>query len=222
MRRSTIGATALLLALAFHGGASAQPRTRISMLGVWSGETPGQGGMVHGSDQYTPGGSYVSAMQLPNGSIQRIWGSYRAQQTSPRQIHLSLRTQGFLPRQICAQAPGFPVRCSPNQVPPSMEMDVNFVSPSVIQVNGIAMRRSGGSPLLTAQVPEQLVLAAAAPVAPNIRQPVMPNGPGHYTPTGPGSVQGMHRDDQMQQYRICAVNGGQVVREQGGTVRCVN
>jgi len=26
----------------------------------------------------------------------------------------------------------------------------------------------------------------------------------------------------MQQYRICAVNGGQVVREQGGTVRCVN
>ena len=222
MRRLTIGATALLLAPAFHGGASAQPRTGISMVGIWSGETPGQGGMVRGSDQYLPGGSYVSAMQLPNGSIQRIWGSYRAQQTSPRQIHLSLQTQGFLPCQICAQAPGFPVRCRQNQVPSSAEMDVNFVSPSIVQVNGITMRRRGASPLLIARVPEQLILAAAAPIIPNMRQPVMPNNPSHYTPTGPGSVQAMRQGDQMQQYRICAANGGQVVQERGGTVRCVS
>lgn len=46
-------------------------------------------------------------------------------------------------------------------------------------------------------------------------------GGGYSSPSGPGSVQALRQDDQMQQHRICAINGGQVVEEQGGTVRCI-
>jgi len=211
--------TALILGLALGSSAAAQPQ--ISMVGTWSGEAPGQGGMVHGADQYMPDGTYVSVMQLPNGSVERIWGSYVARQTSARQIQLSLRMRGLLPREICAQAPGFPIRCSPNRAPEATTLEVNFVSSSSVQVNGVTMTRDRGSPLLAMQPPQRLVLAARAPVAPQMRQPVMPAMHPYTTPTGPGSVQGMRADDQAQQYRICAVNGGQVIQLQGGGVRCV-
>ncbi len=84
------------------------------------------------------------------------------------------------------------------------------------------MSRSSGSPLLQIEVSDRLIMAAQAPVQPQMRQPVAPTLRPYATPTGPGSVQGMRQDDQMQQYRICAVNGGQVVKEYGGSVRCVN
>ena len=211
-----------VLACAPAGAAFAQSQHGASMVGVWNGEAPGQGGMVHGSDQYNADGSYVSVMQLPNGTVQRIWGSYTVQPVSAGEMRIDYRVQGFLPRQICAQAPGFQVNCRPNQVPPTSNMQVRFVSPSELEANGIALHRVSGSPLLQMQVPAQLVLAAQAPVQPNMRQPVMPTLHPYQTPTGPGSVQGMRQDDQMQQYRICAVNGGQVVKEYGGTVRCIH
>ncbi len=219
----------LLLGLVLCGAAAAQPgygqngpAPRLSVVGTWSGRSPGQGGETQGSDQYKADGSFVSVIQLPNGTMQRLWGAYSTQQTSPRQLHLSFRIHGFLPREICAQAPGFSVSCRPNQVAPTMEADADFLSPSAFRISGATMTRVSGSRLLQIAVPAQLVLAAQAPVQPQMRQPVMPTLHPYGAPTGPGSVQAMHQDDQLQQYRICAVNGGQVIEEQGGAVRCVN
>jgi hypothetical protein len=188
------------------------------LLGVWIGRNAGS----NGADQYNPDGTYVSVAQLANGTVERIWGVYQVRPLSSHQLHVSLTVRGVLPRSICAQAPGFAVQCRSNQVPPHQETDVIFTSPSSFQVNGITMSRSSGSPLLQIEVSDRLIMAAQAPVQPQMRQPVAPTLRPYATPTGPGSVQGMRQDDQMQQYRICAVNGGQVVKEYGGSVRCVN
>jgi hypothetical protein len=214
----------LLMAVIFASVTQAQPYSpredarSVSLLGTWAGRNGGS----RGADQYNPDGTYVSVLQLANGTVERIWGVYEARQTAQRQLHVSLSVRGFLPAQICAQAPGFPVQCRPNQVPLQQDADVVFTSPSTFEVNGVTMRRGAGSPLLQMRVPDRLVLAAQAPVQPQMRQPVMPSINPYRTPTGPGSVEGMRQDDQMQQYRICAVNGGQVVKEYGGAVRCVN
>jgi hypothetical protein len=210
LARVFVRAAALVLLLS--APAAAQPPSAGgqgrsgAIVGSWVGEVQGQGGMVHGADQY----------------IQRVWGRYDAQRTAGGQVHLSLRTMGFLPKQICAQAPGFPVKCRPNQVPATMGSDVNFSSPNAFQINGVTMTRANGSPLLQAQVPSQLILGVQAPVQPHMVQPVAPSAPGHYTPTGPGSVQAMHADDDQQQYRICAVNGGQVLRMRDGSLKCIH
>ncbi len=216
-------AAGALTAIIMGASAQAQPADingnggGVSLVGTWTGSTAGS----RGADQYKPDGTYVTVMQLANGTVERIWGVYQARQTSSRQMHVSLNVRGFLPAQICAQAPGFAVQCRPNQVPPQQEADVVFTSPSTFQVNGVTMSR-GASPLLQMRVPNRLVLAAQAPVQPQMRQPVMPGMRPYTTPTGPGSVQGMREDDQMQQYRICAVNGGQVVKEYGGALRCIH
>lgn len=222
MRRELFVAALTLTTLANVSHAAVPNTAAASLVGAWSGEAPGQGGMIHGTDSYSADGNYVSVMQLPNGTVQRIWGRYTVKKVSPSQVSVHYLVQGFLPRQICAQAPGFAVQCRPNSVPPSSELVITFVTPSRIEGNGLVLSRDPSPRLLAMSVPERLILAARAPIAPNMVQPVMPNMPGHYTPTGPGSVQGMKADDNLQQRRICAVNNGQVIRQQDGTLTCIN
>ena len=185
MRISITAALATLL------GASvplcAQPRS-IDLTGAWSGQRPGQGGMDHITDSYQPDGSFVSVLQLPNGTVQRLWGHYQATPTAPNAGRVDFQVEGHLPLQICAQAPGFPVNCRPNQVQGSATANITMTSPSSFMVNGIVMSRDPAPYLLQQRVPEQLVLAARAPVQPQMQQPVMPTLHPYQTPNGPGQA----------------------------------
>ena len=61
-------------------------------------------------------------------------------------------------------------------------------SDSSLQVNGMTVRRDPAPFLLRERVPERVLLAAAAPVQPMMRQPVMPMMHPYQTPNGPGQA----------------------------------
>ncbi|HEX3919962.1 MAG TPA: hypothetical protein VHW60_21695 [Caulobacteraceae bacterium] len=147
-----------------------------SIVGAWSGQSPAQGGMARGADLYNADGSFVSVMQLPNGTIERVWGLYQATPQSANQLSVQFQVQGYLPTQICAQAPGFAVQCNPTPPPSPGTQTVVLTSPTSLQVNGTTMQRDNAPALLQVNVPQQLVLNAQAPTQPNIPQPVAPGG----------------------------------------------
>lgn len=184
--RITLAVIALLAAAA--APAVAQQSAGNPLVGSWSGQRPSQGGMDRITDLYQPDGSFVSVLQLPNGTIQRMWGMYRLAPAGPGQFRIDFQLQGHLPLQICAQAPGSPMSCRPNDVPQSVSGMVTMTSPASFQVNGIMMARDDAAPLLRAAVPQQLVLGIPAPVQPQMRQPVMPTLHPYQTPNGPGNA----------------------------------
>jgi hypothetical protein len=195
MRLAVIAAA--LAAVAFATPSAAQQPDGLTLVGTWSGQRPGQNGMDRISEYYGPDGSFVSVLQLGNGTMTRVWGAYRLSPYSPTQGRLEFQAQGVLPRQICAQAPGFPVRCGPNQTPVSNSADIQFTSPASFQTNGMTMMRDPHPYLLQQPVPEQLVLAVPAPVNPGIPQP-MP--PAHITPNGPGVGIAEQNHDNAQEF----------------------
>jgi hypothetical protein len=156
--------------------APAQSNDAPSIVGAWSGQSAGQGGVSHGTDLYNADGTFVSVSQLPNGTMQRFWGLYRVTPVSPYQLTVEFQLQGVLPRQICAQTPGFPMGCRPYSPPAPPPETVTFTSPTTLQVNGITMQRDNAPYLLQQNVPQRLVMNAQAPVQPHMRQPVMTGG----------------------------------------------
>lgn len=179
-------ANLVLSGLALSSPAFAQPMPGAELVGAWSGQRPGQAGMDHVTTAYQPDGSYVSAMQLPNGTIERIWGKFKVTPLPAQQMRVDFRVDGVLPRQICAQAPGFPMNCRPNVIQNTITSVITPKSASSFEVNGMTMMRDSAPYLLQQRIPEQLVMAVAAPAAPRITQPTMPTLHPYETPHGPG------------------------------------
>jgi hypothetical protein len=190
----------------------------MDITGGWSTEVSGPQGVTRAAAVYGNDGTFVTLMQLPNGSIQKIWGTYTATQVAPGQIQLNGQTQGWLPQQICAEAPGFPMRCQPYTVPPTQSVTVQFTSPSTIEADGALWNRDPSPALLQAQVPAQVVNNVPAPVQPIIPQPFDPNNPQPISPNNP--VAGNPGCDDLQQERICTVNDGTIVMS-GGCEKCL-
>lgn len=210
-----VAALSVVAAVPAPAGAAGAP----SVLGAWSTSMPGQGGTAHATESFNADGSYLAVRQEPNGTVLRMWGHYRSTVISATQVQLEHELQGWLPRQICAQAPGFAVKCNTFTPPAAPPVTLTFTSPSSFTVNGLHLQRDASPTLLQLAVDERLVLAAPAPVRPQIAQPVMPRLHPYVTPHDPSA--GPARDD-LQQQRICAVNNGQTIREQNGRLRCVN
>jgi hypothetical protein len=188
-----LAGSALVIALGLAGTAMAQQYppaaaapAGVTLLGAWSWDTPGQAGMDHNSVAFNPDGSYVRASRWADGTMVRYWGSFTAQPVSPTQIRLQSQTIGWLPSQMCSQAPGFPPNCGPTPHPQEMAFVVSFTSPSTIQAEGLMLYRDAAPYLLQQQVPATLMSQAAAPVQPNIQQPIMPALRPYTTPNGPG------------------------------------
>lgn len=183
----------------------------VSLEGAWSWSSPGQDGMDQNTLLFQPNGTYVRVSRLANGELLKYWGGYTAVQVSRTQIRLQSHTQGWLPVTFCAQAPGFAPQCSPEPRPPEMSFVVQFTSPSTIIAEGTTMSRDPAPYLLQQQVPQQVMLAARAPVQPNIQQPVMPTLHLYETPNGPGNqmANGFHaanRDRLDQVQRGCYID----------------
>jgi len=159
-----------------------------SIVGAWTAEAPGQGGMQRFTSGFNPDGTYVEAHQLPNGTIERDWGTYSVSMRSPTQVHLDVRRQDWAPHQLCSQAPGFPMRCSDYNPPANPSADLTVTSASSIEAGGVRWVRDGSPYLLSQQVPERVFMQAQAPVQPYIRQPVMPTLHPYQTPNGPGNA----------------------------------
>ena len=187
MRRCLL--LAAILALWSGGPVAAQAPSFVDLSGAWSTQRPGpQGGMERFTDLYRPDGSFVSVHQLPNGTMERAWGRYREEPLTPGRVRMVFELQGWLPRFICAQAPGFPVRCQPYRMPRTRMAIFTATSDSSLQVNGMTVRRDPAPFLLRERVPERVLVAAAAPVQPMMRQPVMPMMHPYQTPNGPGQA----------------------------------
>ena len=159
-----------------------------SLLGAWSWESPGRFGIDHNTLLFRPDGTYVRVSRWGNGTLMRFWGNYRAAPVSADQVRVQSQTVGWLPAAFCSQAPGFPVRCSPTPHPPEMSVVVTFRSPTVLQANGMILRRDNAPYLLDQQVPARTLSIVAAPAQPNLRQPVMPTLHPYTTPNGPGNA----------------------------------
>jgi len=190
----------------------------ISLVGAWSGDSPAQGGMEHHTLSFGQDGTYVSVEQYPNGSVQRIWGVYSASAQSETQMTVVAQRRGWLPHQICAQAPGFAAKCRA-YTPPNekVSLTLSFTSASSFEVNGATLTRDDAPYLLQQQVAGKLLLHVAAPVKPNIAQPVARPGIRYQSPGNTGGS----GCDNMQQNRICTVNDGRIVIENGCEV-CVS
>ncbi len=177
------------LALSCAGPVAAQAPSFLDLSGAWSTQRPApQGGMERFTDLSRPDGSCVSVQQLPNGPIERAWGRYQEEPIGPGRVRMVYQLQGWLPRWICAQSPGFPVRCQPYRMQATRISVFTATSASAFQVNGLTVRRDPAPFLLRAPVPERLLLAVAAPVQPMMRQPVMPTLHPYQTPNGPGEA----------------------------------
>ncbi len=193
----------------------------ISIVGAWSWQSQGQGGMDNNTVSFQNDGSYVRVSQLVNGTLLRYWGQYRASQTGPAQVQLQTQTQGWLPQQICAQAPCFPMRCSQPPRPTEMNFALNFTSPSTIMVQGVMLSRDPSPYLLQQNVPERVVSGVAAPIVPNI-----PGGGGGYSGGGSShpatNIPGLGGNcDDLQQQRICSINNGHIITS-GGCMKCIS
>lgn len=188
------------------------------LVGAWSAAMPGQGGMTQITAAYDAGGNYVSVQREPNGTLLRIWGSYRAVPVSATQLRLETQVQGWSPHQVCAQAPGFAVKCGDFTPPAAPPATLEFSSPESFRVQGVVAHRDNAPALLQMNVPDRIVLAAPAPVRPVNPPDGGRGGGGHVTPVNP--VNGAARDE-LQQRRICSINGGNLVVA-SGRLTCVN
>ncbi len=223
-RRACMGL--LIVAAAQAGVAHAQtppasePGSAVArLLGAWSWQSPGQGGMNHDSLALQADGSYVHVGQLPNGSMFRYWGTYRATAGSRTRVRLQLHTVGWLPTAICTQIAGFGRRCGSTPHPSDQSFEAVFVGADVLQVEGVAVFRDPAAYLLQRQVPETFVQNGRTPTQPAIAQPHAPGGaryqsPGISTPGLGGNC------DNLQQQRICTVNGGNMYRDNRGCQVC--
>jgi hypothetical protein len=206
---------AACLGASFASTAFAAPE----LLGAWSTTLPGQGGMTQVTESFDADGHFVTVRREPNGTMMRVWGDYRSVAVSPTAVRVESRLQGWAPRQICAQAPGFPVRCNAFTPPEPQAAVLDFVSPDAFRQEGLVVQRDRHPGLLAQQVSDRLVLAAPAPV----QAPLAGGGGGsgggsrYVTPTDPSA--GNH--GEIQQRRICSINGGSLVVV-SGRLTCVN
>lgn len=187
------------------------------LVGAWTTALPGQGGMTQVTESFDADGHFVTVRREPNGTMLRVWGDYRSVLQSPTAVRVESRVQGWAPRQICAQAPGFAVRCSAFTPPQPQPAVLEFVSPDAFRQEGLVVQRDRNPGLLAQQVSDRLVLAAPAPVQPPLVGGGGGNGGGHVTPFDPSA--GSHGD--IQQRRICSINGGSLVVA-SGRLTCVN
>ncbi|WP_158746242.1 hypothetical protein [Acidisphaera sp. L21] len=158
-----------------------------SVLGAWSWQSPGQGGMDQNTTLFQPDGSYVRVSRLATGQTLRYWGQYQVVQTSPTQVTLQSHILGWLPVSTCMQVSGFAPQCQQVPRPPDASFPLAFTSPSTLQAQGVTLHRDSAPYLLQQQVPQQTMTMLNAPVQPSIRQPVMPAMHPYVTPNGPGN-----------------------------------
>jgi len=211
-----ISIVALVVSLLVATSGVAQQPGPMPLLGAWSGTAAGQGGMDRLATQFNPDGTFLFAHQLPNGSVERRWGQYRVTPNGPNQMRVDFQIAGWLPHQICAQAPGFPVNCRPYNVPTNSTWNVIQQSPGMFQFDGVSMARDSMPGLLQQAVPDRVVNAVPAPVAPVMRQPVVPGGQ-----STPFNRPGLGNNcDDLQQQRICSINNGNLVTS-GGCLKCI-
>ena len=168
-----------------------------------------------------PDGSFVSVLRLPNGTMQRVWGHYRATQVSDSQMQTQFEVEGWLPREICTQSPGYQMQCSPYTIPTSGSGTLTFVSPTAFVANGVTMMRDPSPYLLQQQMPERAIVYGQAPAQPGMQQPgmqqpVVPGGSRYVPLNRPAGPQ----CDDLQQQRLCAINNGHYERS-GGCLVCV-
>jgi hypothetical protein len=178
-----------------------------SPLGAWLGTgQPTNLGAPRVTMAFAPNGQFVRVEQTPQ-FIGRRWGTYQAQQVGPTAWRVLLQTQGQLPQQICSQMTMGGVTCSPMQAPGPIQMSLQLTAPDTMMVDGVPYQRDQGA-ALQVQVPAQEML----PVP-----PAYPSGGGGggYRPLARGP-----QCDDLQQQRVCTINGGRLITS-GGCMRCV-
>jgi hypothetical protein len=159
--------------------ALAQPAP--SVVGTWSNQQPGQGGMVQTTVGMGSDNTFAVETQLPNGSRMRIWGTFQATQLSDNTIRVVQQIVDWSPHQVCTEAPGFDPHCNAFQPPPPQPLLLTFESADSYQVDGNVWSRDPDAALLRQPVPDPLMQYAQAPSAPIMRQPVIQPPP--YDPT---------------------------------------
>jgi hypothetical protein len=158
-----------------------------SVVGTWSTQQAGEGGMVQVTIGMGNDNTYAIESQFPNGSRMRIWGTYQATQISDNTIRIVPQITDWKPHQICTQAVGFQRRCVSFEPPPPEPQLLVFESADAYQVEGNMWSRDPTAALLQQPVEDPLVQYAQAPNVPTIPQPVIPSGPGSPLPADPRS-----------------------------------
>jgi hypothetical protein len=186
MRRVAGLIVALTLLAAIPRGAFAQSA---DPSGAWSWQTPSPEGTGHSTLLLRPDGNFVKVSQLPNGTLFRVWGTWRGNMVAPGQLRVDWHFEGYRPQTSCVVIQGFGQRCQPVPAPRDGFDMYTVTSPSTMQSGGTTLFRDQQAALLQAPIPDPSVIAGRTPVQPNIPQPVMPGGGGGYqTPYDPSGA----------------------------------
>jgi len=151
------------------------------LLGAWTSQQPGGGGIVVSTVLYNPNGTYVITTHLPDDTLTRSWGQYRVQQVGPNQWQVDTQVTGYLPQQICIQVPSGARDCSQANFPMGSSSTLtSFNGPSVMLNNaGETWQRDPQPVLLQVQVPAVDVEMVAGPPPTMVAPPLTP-GAGAY------------------------------------------
>lgn len=216
---------AAALGLATLKAAAAAPQghgVQSALVGTWSFVSPDQSGTGQNNMffTYTADGAYRMVSVVTggpnNGSEVQRWGRYQVQQMGSNQYQVRVQVTGGAPQQICAQGQG----CTAVR---GIQQQMNLQ----LQIDGSNMRQGDGSIFQRAELPPEL----ARPIAATRWQgpvPQVPGGGGGAIGLDPGSrpgpatrIPGLGGNcDDLQQQRVCTINGGHMYRDNRGCQVC--
>jgi hypothetical protein len=203
--------TSVAIICVYGLGGPALAQQAPSVVGTWSSQQQGEGGMVEATIGMGTDGTYAIETQYPNGTRMRVWGTYVAAQVSQSEIQIVPQVSDWKPHQICTQAPGFAPSCTAFQPLTPQTQTLTFTSPDAYESGGGVWSRDADAMLLQQPVADPLVQYAQAPVQPQIPQPVAPLSPsGSSLPADPRAQYEKGNDQFLNGYmRGCTMINGQ-------------
>lgn len=194
-------------ALALTYAAAAQPAstpgTPPSLVGTWSGLSTSPNSHGQQAEEYGADGRFTAAGRRFDGLPYRVWGTWRSTPAGPDQLRVEVRIEGWFPREVCREGGVGPSGCQTARLPATDTSLVTFDGPdrmrsaSEDRPGSVATETRDSDPaLLRITVPERWT----------------------FSPVPSRSTPGC---DELQQRRICAVNGGHLMRPSDGCLTCV-
>jgi hypothetical protein len=229
LRHLLIGVFALTFSTLSISTASLAQQRESALVGQWHAkfQTPQGGGDIY--VEYLSDGRFRSIIYTPTQgmTIAQDFGTYTARPEASGQLRVHRSISRHLPTQLCFPNGG---NCQP--IPPGgTEMEQQFTvqgDGSLLDNSNMAFRRESIPPQFLQTIPDRIFLhqvpVSAAPPAGGAMRPSSSNStapaPAHMTPRiAPGNSDTCN---DLQQNRLCTVNGGTMYTDKRGCRMCAS
>jgi len=229
LRHLLIGVLAVTFSTLWISTASLAQQRESALVGQWHAkfQTPQGGGDIY--VEYLSDGHFRSIIYTPTQgmTIAQDFGTYTARSEAPGQLRVHRSISRHLPTQLCFPNGG---NCQP--IPPGgTESEGQFTvqgDGSLLDKSNMAFRRESIPAQFLQTIPDRIFLhqvpVSAAPPAGGAMRPSSSNSPApapaHMTPRiAPGNSDTCN---DLQQNRLCTVNGGTMYTDKRGCRMCAS